>query len=97
MELYDIYQELLTEKQKSYFEASFFDDSSMGEIADEFSISRNAVHDQLKKTITKLQDLENALHIRENNIRLSNLLFEIKEKAKELDIINLINDFEKVE
>ena len=33
IELYDLYFELLTDKQKEYFEEYYFDDLSIGEIA----------------------------------------------------------------
>lgn len=97
IELYDYYQELLTQKQRSYFEASYFDDSSIGEIAEEYSISRNAVHDQLKKTIAKLKDYEVALKLRENNRKLNTLLNTIKESDSIDRIKSLIDEFEKEE
>ena len=75
IELYDLYFELLTEKQKEYFEEYYFDDLSIGEIALYHEVSRNAVHDQLKKVIKNLEDYENKL----------NLLKKIK-KIQELDI-----------
>ena len=51
-QLFDFYGCLLTEKQQEYFTSYYFDDMSLAEIADEHNISRNAVHDQLKKIYT---------------------------------------------
>ena len=47
--LYDYYGVLLTEKQQQYFENYYFDDLSLGEIAENDNVSRNAVHGQLKR------------------------------------------------
>ena len=61
IELYDLYFELLTDKQKQYFEEYYFDDLSIGEIASNHEISRNAVHDQIKKVIKNLEDYESKI------------------------------------
>lgn len=58
MELYDLYHNLLTEKQCEYFEEYYFDDLSIGEIANNHEVSRNAVFDQLKRVIGILEDYE---------------------------------------
>ena len=49
-ELYDFYKELLTEKQRKYFEMYYFYDNSLGEIANDNNLSRNAIYDNIKKT-----------------------------------------------
>ena len=61
--LFDVYQKLLTEKQSNYFKMYYQKDYSLQEIADYYQVSRNAVYDQLKKTIAKLSDLEEKLKI----------------------------------
>ncbi|HEM1599222.1 TPA: hypothetical protein U0Y38_000001, partial [Listeria monocytogenes] len=38
--LFDFYQELLTTKQKAYVSFYYLDDYSLGEIAEEFEVSR---------------------------------------------------------
>ena len=69
--LYDFYGELLTEHQRSVYEMSINDDLSLAEIADSLSISRQAVHDILKRCDKLLQDYESRLHLVEKfmNIR----------------------------
>ena len=57
-ELYDTYQELLTSKQKVYFELYYQDDLSLSEIAEQFEVSRNAVFDNIKRTGKLLEDYE---------------------------------------
>ncbi|AIO18006.1 putative DNA-binding protein [Candidatus Izimaplasma bacterium HR1] len=95
--LYDLYQELLTDKQKSYFESYYYDDYSLQEISDNNNVSRNAVHDLLKRTAKKLNDLESALHLKEENKKRQIIISKIRDINDNEDITNLINELEKVE
>ena len=49
--LYDYYKELLTNKQREYFEDYYFDNLTLSEIADNNDVSRNAIHKQIKDVI----------------------------------------------
>ena len=49
--LFDYYEKLLTDSQKNYFMEYYFDNLSLSEIADNFSVSRNAVSKDLKLTV----------------------------------------------
>lgn len=51
--LFDFYQELLTTKQKAYVSFYYLDDYSLGEIAEEFEVSRQAIYDNIKKNRRK--------------------------------------------
>lgn len=62
-ELFDIYGELLTEKQRNYFMDYYFDNLSFGEIADNYKVSRNAIFHQLKLIEEKLNFYEEKLKI----------------------------------
>ena len=59
--LYDYYKDLLTDKQRLYFEDYYCNDLSLSEIAENESVSRNAVHGQLKIIEERLEELEKAL------------------------------------
>ncbi len=61
--LYDFYGELLTEHQKSIYEDAVYNDMSLGEIAEERGISRQGVHDLIKRCDRILQDYEAKLHL----------------------------------
>lgn len=61
--LYDFYGELLTEKQKQVYEMHYQNDFSLSEIAEELSISRQAVRDQLLRTEKILRGYEETLHL----------------------------------
>ena len=56
--LYDFYGELLTKKQRSMFELYYMENHSLGEIAKNQGVSRQAVFDGLKKVKAKLFDWE---------------------------------------
>jgi len=61
--LFSYYKNLLTEKQQTYFMEYYYLDLSLQEIADKYSVSRNAVFDQLKKTENHLKDFESKLNL----------------------------------
>ncbi len=61
--LYDFYGELLTPHQRSIYEDAVFNDMSLGEIAEERGISRQGVHDLIRRCDRILQDYEAKLHL----------------------------------
>ncbi len=61
--LIDIYDSLLTEKQKSYVSLYYLEDLSLGEIAEEYEVSRQAVYDNIKRTEAVLENYEQKLGI----------------------------------
>ena len=48
--LFDYYGGMLTEKQRSCFDMRYNQDLSLGEIAEELGVSRQAVNDNLTRT-----------------------------------------------
>lgn len=73
IELYDLYQRLLTEKQQMYFESYYFLDLSLSEIAENYSISRNGVYDQIKRVEQSLYDYEEKLNLYKKFSKISSL------------------------
>ncbi len=65
--LYDYYGELLTEHQRRIYEAAVFENLSLGEIAQEYGISRQGVHDLLRRCDLKLAQYEETLHLLEKH------------------------------
>lgn len=61
--LYDFYQTLLTEKQRVYMQLYYLDDLSLGEIAEEYGVSRQAVYDNVRRTEAMLEDYEEKLNL----------------------------------
>lgn len=97
IELYDIYQDLLTSKQKGYLEAYYFDNLSITEISENLFVSRNAVHDQLKKTVLKLYELEKKLNLKAANKKRKDIITELKKIVADKKILKLLEELEKVE
>ena len=61
--LYDFYGELLTEHQRRIYEDAVFNDLSPSEIAAEQGISRQGVHDLIRRCDRILEDYEAKLHL----------------------------------
>lgn len=61
--LYDFYGELLTEHQRSVYEDVVFNDMSLSEIAEEQGISRQGVHDLIKRCDRILTGYEEKLQL----------------------------------
>jgi len=86
--LYDFYGPLLTERQQRFIELYFGEDLSLGEIAAEFQISRQAVHDILHRSEAALEALEAKLGLlrqyqrqKRRYGRLRALLEELRERG----------------
>ena len=62
-QLYDVYGALLTERQRKCLELHFLQDWSLGEIAAEFGVSRQAVNDILRRSEETLEEYELALDL----------------------------------
>ena len=61
--LYDFYGELLTKHQQSIYEDAVYNDMSLGEIAEEQGISRQGVHDLIRRCDKILLEYEGKLHL----------------------------------
>lgn len=79
--LYDCYSKLLTDKQRLYFEDYYFNNLSLSEMSENYNVSRNAVHKQIKDVVSKLEEYEEKLKINEKNNKL--LGIKTDEKIKE--------------
>jgi len=62
--LYDFYSELLGEHKKEIFGEYIMNDLSLGEIAQDAGISRQGVHDIIKRCSVKLRDYEKKLGLK---------------------------------
>lgn len=77
--LFEFYATLLTEKQMNYLELYYADDYSLGEIAEEFEVSRQAVYDNIKRTEKLLEDYERKLHIYSDFVVRNELLNKLND------------------
>lgn len=76
--LYDFYGDLLTEHQKEIYGAYVLDNLSYAEIAQEFDISRQGVHDLIRR-------VEGILDTYEEKLKLVEKFQEVKQKVKEIE------------
>ena len=87
--LYDVYGNLLTQKQQEYFEDYYFNNLTLAEISENYNVTRTAVHNQLKETEEKLEYYEKILNIKKRNDSIKKVIEKLDEKTKE-EIINLL-------
>ncbi len=81
--LYDFYGELLTEHQKQIYEEAVYNDMSLSEIADRIGISRQGVHDLIKRCDKILYDYESKLHLVEKFTKIRTSIQKINEISEE--------------
>jgi len=81
--LFEFYSTLLTQKQMNYIELYYAFDYSLGEIAQEFEVSRQAVYDNIKRTEKLLEDYERKLGLFSNYMVRGEILDELISKYSE--------------
>ena len=85
--LYDFYGELLTEHQQNIYEDAVYNDMSLSELASEYGISRQGVHDLIKRCDRILQGYESKLHLVEKFTGAKEKIREI-EQLTQLDSVS---------
>ncbi|QNQ80305.1 YlxM family DNA-binding protein [Lactobacillus sp. PV034] len=75
--LYAYYGSLLTQGQQEYFEDYYYNDLSLGEIADNHQVSRQAVYDNLRRSSKALENYESKLHMAQDYQKFGKLTQEI--------------------
>ncbi|MEG0806414.1 MAG: DNA-binding protein [Lachnospiraceae bacterium] len=80
--LYDFYGELLNEHQQRIYEDAIFNDLSLSEIAQQQEITRQGVHDILKRCARSLDEYERKLHLLQRFLK-------IKEEVERIQILAL--------
>lgn len=81
--LFDFYGPLLTERQRNIVELYFHQDYSLAEIAALSDVSRQAVHDILKRAEASLQEFEASLGFLAKYLKQQQLAKEIELLLKE--------------
>ena len=89
--LYDYYKNLLTDKQRAYFEDYYFNNLSLGEISENEDVSRNAVHKSIKKVESELHNYEEKLGLYKKAEELDVIANEIKDEDLKTEILQEID------
>ncbi len=97
--LYDFYGELLTKRQQQIYESIVFEDMSLGEIAEEEGISRQGVHDLVKRCDRILGAYEEKLGLVEKFRRTKGMAERIRrlaERAKAEHDLGLMDEIGQI-
>jgi len=88
--LFDFYGELLTEHQKDIYRSAVYEDLSLSELSEQFGITRQGVHDLMKRCDKILTSYEDKLHLIEK-------FMNIKEYAGSIEACIVSGDIDKNE
>ena len=80
--LYDFYGELLTERQQQVYESVVLEDYSLSEIAEGLGISRQGVHDMIRRCNQALEGYEKKLHLVEKFLCIKEQVHRISQIAE---------------
>lgn len=97
--LFDFYGELLTEHQRTIYEEVVMEDYSLSEVAEEHGISRQGVHDLVKRSSRILDDYENKLHLVEKFIAIRenvHRIHELTQKYQQLEPQQTMREIEQL-
>ena len=83
--LLDYYGGMLTDKQRDCFDMRYNQDLSLGEIAEELGVSRQAVNDNLTRTETLLRRMEENIGCVKRDMVIRSAVQEILDAAAVLD------------
>ena len=72
--LYDFYGELLTEHQRLIYEKAVYEDLSLKELSEEYGITRQGIHDLIRRCDRILGEYENKLHMIERFEKIRELV-----------------------
>ncbi|MCR5800021.1 MAG: YlxM family DNA-binding protein [Lachnospiraceae bacterium] len=87
--LYDFYGALLNEHQRDIYEAYVYENLSLSEIAVSKGISRQGVHDLIKRCDKSLEDYENRLHLVAKFMVIRKDIEKIEELSKQDEVRDL--------
>lgn len=97
-QLFDCYQALLTEKQQQMLELYYEEDLSLAEIAEHYDISRQAVHDNIRRGENALEDYEAKLSIHSKRMLRIDLLNQLAAvEALSAETLELIQQLKEIE
>lgn len=90
--LFDFYGDLLTDRQKQIFEEVVMNDLSLGEAAQEFGISRQGIHDMIRRCTNAMNEYENKLHLVDTFLLIRRKAEIIREISSQEEVKSLAGD-----
>ena len=95
--LFDFYGELLTERQKEFFDLYYNEDLSLAEIAENAGISRQGVRDVIVRAEAILTDLEDKTGLIKRFHTMTEQLRQVRDDAQQLADLAARRDDEEME
>ena len=86
--LFDFYGELLTDRQKEFYDLYYNEDLSLAEIAENAGISRQGVRDVIVRAEKYMQDIEDKTGLVKRFLQMRTHLDAIEEAVSEINTIN---------
>lgn len=83
--LYDFYGQLLTRHQREVYEQVVYDDLSLTEIAEQTGVSKQAVHDLIRRTTAQMSGYEEKLGLIARFYRIRTAADELAKIADDLE------------
>ncbi len=87
--LYDFYGEILTERQREFYDLYYNEDLSLGEIAENYGITRQGVRDVIVRAEAVMTEIEDKTGIVKRFMGLYDKITAIEDAARELKEINV--------
>lgn len=85
--LFDFYGELLTDKQREYFDLHYNEDLSLGEIAEQTGISRQAVWDIIRRAEAALVETEKKTGLVARFLEQRKVISDMQDELKSLSTL----------
>ena len=86
--LFDFYGEVLTERQKEFFDLYYNEDLSLAEIAENYGISRQGVRDVIVRAEAIMTELEDKTGLLKRFMQMRGRVEAIEEAAAQIRTIN---------
>ncbi|PMD73463.1 YlxM family DNA-binding protein [Companilactobacillus nuruki] len=99
--LYNFYHSLLTEKQSRYLDLYYVEDFSLSEIAEQLKVSRQAVLDNLHRSVNLLESFEKELNLIEKTQEIDDIAEKLDRLAQtkytdDKELLDLVRRISKI-
>ena len=95
--LFDFYGDVLTDRQKEFYDLYYNEDLSLGEIAENYGITRQGVRDVIVRAEAILTDLEDKTGLIKRFHSMTKQLQQVREDAQQLVEMSAQQDLDEME